>query len=91
VIGSQMTKMDGRAAASGTKGGLHSMVYARSDTFNLALVITRAVQDDGELSKIANCRIAKNSLGRTGDVSLYLNTERLSWHDVAQPVRAVNQ
>lgn len=91
VIGSQMTKMDGRAAASGTKGGQHSMVYARSDTFNLALVITRPVQPDGELSKIANCRIVKNSTGRTGDVSLYLNTERLSWHDIAQPARAVNQ
>lgn len=83
LVGSQMTKFDGRAAASGTKGSLHSMVSARSDVFNLALVITREVKETGEASKTANCRIVKNSTGKTGDVSLYLHPERLSWHDVA--------
>lgn len=82
IAGSQMTKVDGRAAANGVKGSMHSMVSARTDVFNLAWVVTRAVDDKGNLSQVANNRIVKNSTGRLGDVPLYLNPDRMSWHDV---------
>ena len=81
IVGSQMTKVDGRAAANGVKGSLHAMVSARSDVFNLVMVLTRAVDENGELSQVGNCRIVKNSMGRTADVPLYLNPERLCWYD----------
>lgn len=81
IVGSQMTKSDGRAAAGGSKGNQHSMVNARSDYFNLVLAITRPVDESGVAAQNANCRIVKNNLGRLGDVPLFLNAERLSWHD----------
>lgn len=81
IVGSQMTKADGRSAASGVKGSLHAMVNARSDVFNLALVLTRAVDENGVVSQVANCRVVKNSMGRTGDAPLILNDEKLCWYD----------
>lgn len=90
IVGSQMTKADGRAASSGTKGSLHAMVNARTDVFNLALVLTRPTEDDGTISQVANCRVVKNSLGRTGDVQLYLNPDKLCWYDAAKETIELN-
>lgn len=90
IVGSQMTKADGRAASSGTKGSLHAMVNARTDVFNLAMVLTRSVDENGKLSQAANCRIVKNSLGRTGDVDLYLDPDKLRWYDGAKNTIELN-
>ena len=81
IVGSQMTKVDGRAAASGAKGSLQSMMMARSDYFNLAMVISRVTAENGEVSPVANCRVVKNSTGKTADVPLYLNPDKMCWYD----------
>lgn len=85
IVGSQMTKSDGRAISGGAKGDLHSMVNGRTDAFNLGLAISRPTLEDGSVSSQATCRVVKNSNGATRDVNLWLNTDRMSWHDVAQP------
>lgn len=81
IVGSQMTKVDGRLAAGGNKGSLQSMMLARSDYFNLAMVITRSTDDQGIVSQNANCRVVKNSTGKTGDIPLFLNPDKLRWYD----------
>lgn len=81
VVGSQVTKADGRASDGGGKGNLHSMVNARSDVFNLALVLTRETNAAGDRAATANVRVVKNSTGQVGDRKLFLNAERLRWYD----------
>lgn len=82
IVGSQITKQDGRAAAGGAKNNQHAMQNARSDVFNLMITISREVNAQGEKMDRANVRVSKNSLGKNGDTKLHLNGERLTWHDI---------
>jgi hypothetical protein len=84
LVGSQIGKTDGRMAGHGSKSGLHSMLYARSDVFNLVITINRETDSDGRKSNSATVRVAKNSQGLTGDERLQLNPATMTWHDVVR-------
>ncbi len=82
VVGSQVTKQDGRSAANGNTINQASMMNARSDYFNLALIINREMDEAGHKSPNAVIRVAKNSLGKEGDIELQLREDRMRWYGV---------
>jgi replicative DNA helicase len=85
VVASQVPKEAGKEQASGSaKLTQHTLQNARADYFNLVLTINRQLNDAGERTPMATIRIAKNSLGKTGEAQLYLNEERLMWFDVTK-------
>lgn len=83
VVASQVPKEAGKEQASGNaKLTQHTLQNARADYFNLVLTINRELNEAGERMPMATIRIAKNSLGKTGETQLFLNEERLMWFDV---------
>jgi hypothetical protein len=82
IVGSQVTKSDGRAAAGGGKNAQHSMQNARSDVFNLMITISREVDHEGNKADTATVLVSKNSLGKNGPTKLHIKGDRLTWHDV---------
>lgn len=82
VVASQVPKETGKDMASGNaRLTHHAMQSARSDVFNLVLTINRELNEDARRSPYAAIRIAKNSLGTTGETTLFQDERLLLWSD----------
>ena len=82
LVGSQVTKQDGRVSAQGDKKmDQNAIHFGRSFHFNLVLTINRRLDGNGIKLPSADFRVAKNSMGGQGDGLLYLNVDRQVWQD----------
>lgn len=79
IVGSQITKADGRAAADGEEITHHAMSGGRSDYFNLVGAIARRNRPDGSMESEALFYVSKNSIGRTGNASLIQDPVTAAW------------
>lgn len=84
VVASQVPKETGKAMMKGDRMTHHAMQFARSDYFNLMLTINRELNEAGEKSPNAMIYVAKNSLGKNGEVRLVFDEKRLLWTDTKQ-------
>lgn len=81
IVGSQITKADGRAALTGEEISHHAMQGGRSDYFNFVMAIGRTADPDGKLSPMATGYISKNSVGNKGNAALYQDSVTAAWRD----------
>lgn len=81
MVGSQITKEAGKSASFGGNPTHHAMAGLRSDVYNLVIVISRDLDAKGEKSTTGRIRVAKNSMGTTGQTILELDTQRMMWRD----------
>lgn len=88
IIASQVTKADSRQTGStGEKKllDMNSAQFLRFDAFNLAFTLHIERLEDGTATGNGAINVIKNSIGRTGVVSVPVNLNRLLWVDKLAP------
>lgn len=88
IIASQVTKADSRqTGATGDKKllDMNSAQFLRFDAFNLAFTLHIERMEDGTATGSGAINVIKNSIGRTGVVSVPVNLSRLLWVDKLVP------